>query len=70
MQEQAEATAEMIGRMGDRIDVCEENSRRACDDRDQCEGGLQFLIDCEQNLAEKHFTNGTNASFLNISDGG
>lgn len=60
MQEQAEATAEMIGRMGGGgIDTCEENSRRAYDDRDQCVGGLQFLIDCEKNQAEKHFTNGT-----------
>lgn len=60
MQEQAEATAEMIGRMGGGgIDVYEENCRRAYDDRDQCNGGLQFLIDCEKNQTEKYFTNGT-----------
>ena len=36
------ATAEMIGLMGGGgIDECEENARRAYDDRDQCEGGLR-----------------------------
>jgi hypothetical protein len=65
MQEQAEATAEMIGRMGGGgIDECEEMCRRAYDDRDQCDGGLQFLIDCEKNQAEKYFTNGTTERML------
>lgn len=37
------------------IDECEDNVRRAYDDRDQCEGGLQFLLDCEQHQTEKYF---------------